>query len=322
MQTMHTLHTRYSMDRAETRKLESNTIADNQTLLPVPHRIEVFDSGDVSLSCRRVGKPGGEPLIFVHGLSFFSYDWIEIAASMGGDREAIALDMRGFGDSSWSAACDYSVPTMAGDLVALIQRLGQGRAVLVGHSMGGRSVAYCAAKNPALVSGVVLVDYSPENAPAGSKRTTERVGGQPDIFESVEEVMRYHGVNPASDVGKAKRARFEAYVRPKGSGVELKRDLYFRDQFKHVLRTGEKQRLGVDMWQILAEISCPTLVIRGKQSDMFAAETLDKVRNTNSRIRIVEIDGGHNVAGDNPTGFVNCVRQFVNSLEEHHVDTK
>lgn len=287
--------------------------------MPSHHQTGTVHSGDAEIFYRRFGKPGRAPLVIVHGASYFSYDWVDVAAALATDREVVAMDMRGFGDSSWSPARDYAVPAMAGDISALVAHLGWKQAIPVGHSMGGRSVAWCAAKNPELIPAAVLVDYSPENAPAGARRTAERVGRQPDVFSSVEAAMQYHGIDPTSDAGKARRPRFEAYLRPAGNGLQLKRDLYFRDQFKRVLETGEKAKLGVDMWQVLAEIRCPTLVIRGAQSDMFAAETVPKVRTANPNIAVVEIPGGHNVAGDNPPGFVAAVCTFLEAQEKTHV---
>lgn len=56
-------------------------------------------SGDVQIFYRRFGKPGRTPALIVHGLSYFSYDWIELASALATDREVVAIDMRGFGQS-------------------------------------------------------------------------------------------------------------------------------------------------------------------------------------------------------------------------------
>ncbi len=283
--------------------------------MPTPHQTGTCPSGDVTLAYRRFGKPGRTPVLIVHGLSYFSYDWIDVAGVLAADREVVAMDMRGFGDSTWSPARDYGVPAMAGDIVALLDHLGWRNAVLVGHSMGGRNAAYCAVKNPARAAGLVLVDYSPENAPQGAKRVTDTVAAQPDVFPSVDAAMRYLGVEPESPAGKAKRARFEAYLRAVPGGVQLKRDLHFRDQFRRVKETGERPKLGVDMWQVLGELACPALVMRGAQSDMFAPETAKRVQEANVRLRLVEVPGGHNIAGDNPDGFLAAIGPFLKQLE-------
>ena len=48
---------------------------------------------------------------------------------------------------------------------------------------------------------------------------------------------------------------------------------------------------------------------------MFAPETVAKVKAANPRLSVVEVDGGHNVAGDNPEGFLAAIRPFLAGLE-------
>ncbi|MGB8433506.1 MAG: alpha/beta hydrolase [Burkholderiales bacterium] len=275
-------------------------------------------SGDVSLFFRRFGRPGATPVLILHGLSFFSYDWIGTAEALAADREVVAMDMRGFGDSGFSSSGDYSLAAFSGDAIALLDHLAWREVVLLGHSMGGRNATYCAAEHSGRVKGLVLVDYSPENAPAGSKRVRTQVAGIPDRFDSVDEAMRYFASDPDATGGAANRARYEAYLRKVDGGYEIKRDPHFRAQFRRILETGEHPKLGVDMWQTLGRVRCPTLVVRGTRSDMFAAETVAKVRATNTRIRVVEVDAGHNVAIDNPQAFLTAVRPFLHLVETYH----
>ena len=237
------------------------------------HRIGTCPSGDVTLHYRRFGRPGNTPLLMLHGVSFFSYDWIDIAAALATEREVIAMDLRGFGDSTWSAAKDYSIPANAKDILALADHLGWKKFFLFGHSMGGRHSTWCAAENPGRIAGLVLGDFSPENAPAGSQRVAQTVANTPDVFVSVDEAMRYFKVDPASPAGRTQRARFEAYLKPVAGGFAVKRDPFFRDQFRNTLQTGERPRLGVDLWDALKRLQVPTKVIRGERSDLFAAAT-------------------------------------------------
>ena len=65
---------------------------------------------------------------------------------------------------------------MAQDVVAVLDHVDWQRAILLGHSMGGRSSTYVAAKHHARIAGLALIDYTPDNAPAGATRTTEIVG--------------------------------------------------------------------------------------------------------------------------------------------------
>lgn len=272
------------------------------------HSIDRIRSNDVSIHFRKFGKPGRLPVLIVHGLSYFSWDWIPVGQALAADREVVAMDMRGFGDSDWSREKDYSVPTMGEDIVNLLNHLRWQRAVLIGHSMGGRSTTYVAAKHPDKVAGLVLVDFTPENAAAGSKRVTQAVANVPDKFDSIDAAMAYFG--------QSNRERFEHYLKRVDSHFVVKRDTHFRDQFRKILQGGERPKLGVDVWQLIGEVRCPILSMRGTKSDMYAVETKDKMKAANSRLSIIEIDAGHNIAGENLSAFLGALRPFVSALEE------
>ena len=51
------------------------------------HRTAKFFSGDVEIFYRLFGKAGETPVVIVHGLSYFSYDWIPMAAVLAADRQ-------------------------------------------------------------------------------------------------------------------------------------------------------------------------------------------------------------------------------------------
>jgi pimeloyl-ACP methyl ester carboxylesterase len=224
------------------------------------------------------------------------------------------MDMRGFGDSDWPGV--YSVPAIAGDILGLMDHLGWKKAILMGHSMGGRNCLWCAAENPDRIAGLILVDWSPENAPAGSKRVSEAVANVPESFPTVEDAMRHFKVDPDSEDGARRRPRFEAYLKQVPGGFAVKRDIHFRNQFRRMVETGERPKLGVDLWGALSRVTCPILAIRGARSDMFASETVPKVRESNPKLKLVEVDAGHDVAGGDPAGFFREVRAFLDTLPQ------
>ena len=291
----------------------------NAPVIPPDHRTGTVESGDVTIFYRHFGAPqfdsGGEtPMIVLHGQSYFSYDWIWIADELARDpaagREIVAMDMRGFGSSTWSPSGAYKVQDFAADVLAVADRHGWDRFVLAGHSMGGRNATYTASAHPGRVEKLILVDYSPTNAKAGSMRVMNALIDMPESFSGLDDALRYFEFDPAT-VDARKRARFEAYLGTFDGNYTVSRDPYFREAFRKARDEGIKPDHGADLWQCLGRVACPILVLRGRQSDMFAPETAEKVRATNANVTLVEVCGGHNIPGDNPAGLVAALRPFL-----------
>jgi pimeloyl-ACP methyl ester carboxylesterase len=266
-------------------------------------------SGDVEIFYRKFGKPGRTPVLIVHGLSFFSYDWIDPAKRMAHEREVVAIDMRGFGESDWSPGRDYKLETLSSDVTNVLDALGWKKAVLMGHSFGGRVCLATAGWKPERAAGLVLVDFAPDLAPAGRRHVAERIGRQPDIFSSVDEAMAYHGHNNVS-ANSPLRARWQAFLRQTDHGYVLRRDLHYRDNFKRALE-GQSSPVPAFLWPMLSELKIPVLIIRASQSDMFEAATLEKARSLNPAITGIELVGSHDLAGDNPAGLSSAINEFL-----------
>jgi esterase len=272
------------------------------------HETGTCPSGDVTLHYRKFGQPGATPILIVHGLSYFSYDWAGVASALATDREVVAQDMRGFGDSTWSPDQDYSLGAFAGDIDTLLGHFGWDKAILIGHSMGGRNTTFYTSGHGDKVEKLILVDWSPKNAKAGSDRVTRTVAGVPDAFASVDAALDYFGQDKANP---AVRARMEAYLKPVEGGFAIKRDTAFRDRFRKVLETGEAPKQPVDLWETLASIACPVLVVRGRKSDMFSEENAVRMKAENANLTLVELDTGHNVAGEDEAGLIREIRAFL-----------
>jgi len=270
-------------------------------------------SDDVEIFYRRFGRAGRTPILIVHGLSYFSYDWIEPALRLATDREVVAIDMRGFGQSGWSPTRDYKLETLSADVLNLLDAFGWRQAVLLGHSFGGRVCLATAGWNPPRVAALILADFAPDIAAAGRRHTAERIGRQPDVFASVDEALRYHGHDDVP-AGSPLRTRYEAFLKPAAGGFALRRDLTFRDNFKKALDSGQSAPVPAFLWPMLSELKVPTLVIRGTQSDMLDAPTLEKARQANPQVTGIELPGSHDLAGDNPQGLAAAIRQFLESV--------
>lgn len=273
-----------------------------------------IQSSDVRIHFRHFSPPvderKGMPVVIVHGLSYFSYDWVDVAASLARDREVVAIDLRGFGDSDWSPSRDYGLRTLAADLVAVVDHFDWKQAALVGHSMGGRICLCAAAWYPQRVGALMCLDFAPDVEAAGRKNVALRIGNQPDFFASVSEALEYHGLLGEMPGSPAYR-RYSEFLQPTDNGFSLKRDLHYRDTFREVLRTGKSQPVEVDLWAMVGALQMPAQIVRGSTSDMLSQATLAKVVAVNAHVTTLEITGSHDLPGDNPEGLKHAISEFL-----------
>ena len=111
----------------------------------------------MTLACTRAGT-GGTPIVFVHGFTCDRGDWSAQLAHFAPDREVIAYDLPGHGETPGGPA-DCTIERFGADVAALLAPLGR-PALLVGHSLGCRVILEANRRAPARVAGLVLIDGS------------------------------------------------------------------------------------------------------------------------------------------------------------------
>jgi pimeloyl-ACP methyl ester carboxylesterase len=98
----------------------------------------------------------GRPVLLIHGWSCDGSDWAWLQSDLARDHRTIAIDNRGHGRSSLSET--YSPAAFAADAAEVIEQLGLGPTLVIGHSMGTIIASALAIDRPELVSGLVLID--------------------------------------------------------------------------------------------------------------------------------------------------------------------
>ncbi len=104
------------------------------------------------------GRGAALPVLFVHGNGANLMQWQAQLDHLRASRRAVALDLRGMGQSAISTKADYSVEAMASDVAAVADALHLKRFIIVGHSYGGGVVAAYAATHPDRIAAVVYAD--------------------------------------------------------------------------------------------------------------------------------------------------------------------
>lgn len=114
----------------------------------------------VRLSYRSQGTPGaGAPLVILHGLLGSSSNWRSIARRLADSHRVYVVDLRNHGDSPHAATMSY--PEMADDVLTFLDDRAIERAVLIGHSMGGKTAMRLALTAPERIERLVVVDIAP-----------------------------------------------------------------------------------------------------------------------------------------------------------------
>ena len=283
----------------------------------VPHQTGRVNSGDVTIFYRSFGAKGRTPMLVMHGASYYdSYDWIGVAGQLASDREVVAFDRRGWGESSWSPSKDYSIDAHVGDALAVAGRMGWDKVIIMGHSASGRVVVSMAANFPDKVAGLIIVDpLMAVEAPAGGGAPRPTTGNPPTIFPSIEAAMEsFAKLNNPPRFGLDRARAEHALVKIEG-GFMLKRDPDNANATPIGEGTALPRRPRTDVWQDLAAVKAPTMLVRGTRSDRWDNPAiLARLTKDYTKVQIVTVDAQHDVAGQAPDSLIAHVQKFSASV--------
>jgi pimeloyl-ACP methyl ester carboxylesterase len=128
-------------------------------------RERFVDSGDLRIHVVEQGPEDGQPVLFLHGFPEFWWSWRhQLDACAAAGYRAVAMDLRGFGDSDKpKEVAAYSVGKSFADVTAVIGTLGE-RVALVSHDWGGAVGWAYAAFTPEKVERLVVMNAPHPNA--------------------------------------------------------------------------------------------------------------------------------------------------------------
>jgi esterase len=277
----------------------------DEVVLPSEHNVSV---GQLRFRYLDWGTVGLRPILFLHGGALTAHTWDLCCLALREEFHCMALDQRGHGDSDWAPDADYSIDAQRDDIRGFADRLGLDRFVLVGQSMGAINGLAFAVAHPERLSALVMIDAGPEVRRRGSSRIRDFVNGgaKPETLDEI--IERALAFNPRRDPQVLRRSLMHN-LRPQPDGCwswKYDRRRFQRlDQENHL---SERRRL-VDG---LAKVSCPALVVRGADSDVFHEEDAARLAKSFPDGRHITIpEAGHTVQGDNPKELAAALREFL-----------
>lgn len=278
-------------------------------MAPTPEIFHWHNDGIRLTGERWRGDPGDETVVLLHGGGQTRYSWKSTAQRLARDgRTALVLDARGHGDSEWHPFQDYTLEAFVSDLVILVDTL-DGPPVLVGASLGGITSLAAAGEHPGLARGLVLVDIVVHAEPAGVARITNFMRAHRDGFASLEDVAdaiaAYNPVRkrPPKLDGLRKNVRLHDNGR-----WYWHWDPAFMQIDNEAVRDADSDRLA----NAAARIDIPTLIVRGRQSDIVSDAGVAEMTRLIPHAATVDVGGaGHMVAGDDNDVFTASLEQFL-----------
>jgi pimeloyl-ACP methyl ester carboxylesterase len=251
------------------------------------HRIGYWEWGDAA---------NPKVLVCVHGLTRQGRDFDTLARALCGEYRVVCPDVAGRGQSDWlKNPASYAIPTYVADMVTLLARLDAATVHWVGTSMGGLIGLGLAALPDSPIARLVLNDVGPAIEYAALARIGTYVG-MPAHWTSLDEAA--DALRAISlGFGPHSREEWTTLTRPQlvadGDGFKPHYDpaigVPFRAVTPELAAAGEGQ-----LWKAYDAIRCPTLVLRGAESDLLSRATADAMAQRGPRARVHEIAGvGH-----------------------------
>jgi non-heme chloroperoxidase len=278
----------------------------------VEQRVRAADG--IELAVDAWGHPNHPPVILLHGGGQTRHAWKNTARALSDQGfRAMAVDLRGHGDSGWSADGGYSMERFVSDLRCVAQSCQQ-PPVLIGASLGGITGLLAEGEGQTFLAALVLVDVTPTVQRSGVEKIHQFMGANAaEGFASVEAaadtVAAYlpHRPRPKSLAGLAKNLR-------------LHHDGRYRWHWDPAM-LNFAAKLTPDISERLttaaSQLRLPVLLVRGGGSELVSPADAEHFMSLVPGARYVDIaDAQHMVAGDVNDHFGMAVLEFLKTLPE------
>lgn len=269
-------------------------------------------SSCLSLNVIEWGPADARPIVMLHGIRGYAETFANLACALAPAHRTIAYDQRGRAGSDWDRERQYFVDSYVSDLETVVEQLGLEKFDLLGHSLGGMVSIVYAASQPQRLRRLVLEDAGPgaSLASAGAARIRRELSETPMTFASWEAAVEF--------MRQLRPTVTQAAIEDRLRHMLMQAEHGWTWRYDHAgiaeARLSADSRNAVDLWPMVDNIRCPTLVLRGGRSDYLQRETAEAMCARNANIRWTEVpDAGHYIHDDQPDAFTQHVMNFLGS---------
>lgn len=234
----------------------------------------------------------GRPLVVLHGHFGCARNFALLAEALAPTWRVFALDQRGHGWSDHSQ--DVSRDAYVEDAVAFFEHLGLEETPILGHSLGGINALCLAAQKPVLVSQLIIEDITPvvpTPAQAFAIDWPKRFGSLSSLLEFLD------------SRGLSGDRHFLDSITEDEHGWGFRFDPEWINLSQEALNGDWTER-----W---ARVSCPVLLIYGRQSRVTGDKAVARLPQIRAPLKIVALNGGHTLHDEEPDSFAQTVRDYL-----------
>lgn len=276
--------------------LSISSVADSDTI-----RKYTVETSRIVQNVREIGK--GPLAIFLHGITAVGAVWDPVLMRVKGTLRAVAVDQRGHGYSGKPGA-GYSADDFSQDLIALIESLDCGPAIVVGHSLGARNAVVAAVSRPDLVRAVVAVDFTPYIETEVFEALELRVNGGDRPFASVADIEAYlqnRYVNLPADAVRRRAAH----------GYKNNGD-HFRPLADPGAMEATAKGLREELVTAFTAVKTPVLLVRGADSKLVSPAAWQRTKALRPDLSAIEVaNTDHYVPEEAPAAIAVAVLNFA-----------
>lgn len=246
------------------------------------------------------------PIVLIHGSAGAINWWDDLIPLLETDHRVIAIDMLGYGGSE-KPDSDYSIETQGRAIAQALARLGVSRAVLVGHSLGGKVVTSVAEQAPGLVAGLTVIDTAPDNS-FGGLSGGARASRTPLLGQALWRVA------PDSMVRKNLEQGFAPGYDVPDKYVDDVREMTY-PAYKDSAVQGEQYTEDQGLVDRLTALDKPLLVIFGEEDQIYdAREALSAYAAIPGVETRLIVESGHSPQVEAPQQTANLINTFARGI--------
>jgi pimeloyl-ACP methyl ester carboxylesterase len=267
----------------------------------------------MQLFYRKYGE--GTPLIIIHGLYGASDNWHTVGKALAEHFEVYLIDQRNHGRSPH--APEHTYRHMCADLLELMDNLHLSKAILIGHSMGGKTAMRFAVSNPERVQALLVVDIAPKSY--NNLRTYEHQTVDHQMIISTLSTIDLAKAESRLDIEhqlaeriaseRTRQFLLKNLTRSVGGGFRWKLNIAaLANNLPAILE-------GISLEDFVVEpesLGFPVLFIRGANSDYILADDADLILELFPYAETVTIpNAGHWVHAEQPRLLVKNILYFL-----------